>query len=215
MNDEAAASEAVGLSSATAARLRAEFGRNAVAEPRPHPLRVFAGQFWAPVPWMLEAAILLQAALAQYAEAAVVLGLLLFNAALSFVQRRRAQAALDLLKSRLAVLAVVRRDGAWTTLPAADLVPGDLVKLTLGAVVPADLRLTEGAALLDQSMLTGEPVPAEAGPGATAYAGALVRRGEATALVTATGARTYSGRAAELVRIAHAESAEQRAIVGV
>ncbi|HET9019876.1 MAG TPA: HAD-IC family P-type ATPase, partial [Acetobacteraceae bacterium] len=217
MNDQPAIATpgTAGLTEAEAARLRAQYGRNEVAETRPHPARVFAGQFWAPVPWMLEAAILLQAALGDYAEAAVIGGLLLFNAVLSFVQHRRAQAALDLLTSRLAVSASVRRDGAWVTRPAADLVPGDLVKLSLGAVVPADLRLAGGGVLLDQSMLTGESVPAEAGPGSTAYAGALVRRGEATAIVTATGARTYSGRAAELVRIAHAESAEQRAIVGV
>jgi H+-transporting ATPase len=207
--------EEAGLSSEAALRLLTQFGRNEVTEPQQHRGRAFLRQFWGPVPWMLEATILLQASLEEYLEASVILGLLVFNVLLSFFQHSRAQAALDLLKSRLAITASVRRDGVWKVLPAADLVPGDLVKLSLGAVVPADIRLLSGSVLLDQSMLTGESVPVEAGPGATAYAGALVRRGEATARVTATGARTYSGRTAELVRIAHSESAEQRAIVGV
>jgi H+-transporting ATPase len=207
--------DTAGLSSSEARRRLAAFGPNAVPEPAEHPLRTFLGQFWAPVPWMLEAAVVLQAAVGAYAEAAVIGGLLLFNALLSFFQHGRARAALEILKSRLALSASVRRDGAWTTIPAAELVPGDIVKLSLGAVVPADLRLVAGSVLLDQSMLTGESVPVEVAPGGSAYAGALVRRGEATGIVTATGARSYFGRTAELVRIAHAESAEQRAILAV
>jgi hypothetical protein len=104
------------------------------------------------------------------------------------------------LKSRLALNASVQRDGAWKTVPAAELVCGDLVKLSLGGVVAADVHLTGGSVELDQSMLTGESLPIEAGPGADTFAGALVRRGEATAEVTATGTRTKFGRTAELVR---------------
>jgi H+-transporting ATPase len=109
----------------------------------------------------------------------------------------------------------VRRDGAWKTLPAAGLVEGDVVKLSLGAVVPADTRLIDGSVLIDHSMLTGESVPIEAGAGFLTYAGALVRRGEAVAEVVATGARTKFGRSAELIRTAHVESTEQKAIVRV
>jgi H+-transporting ATPase len=207
--------DAEGLSGAEAARRLARFGPNAVAEPAEAPIRGFARHFWAPVPWMLEAAILLQASLGEYLEASVICGLLLFNALLSFFQQSRAQAALELLKARLALTASVRRDNAWSIRPAAELVPGDIVKLSLGAVVPADLRLLSGSVLLDQSMLTGESIPAETAAGGSAYAGALVRRGEAVGTVVATGARGYFGRTAELVRIAHAESAEQRAILGV
>lgn len=130
-----------GLSSTEASRRLAQFGPNAVSEPAPHPIRTFATQFWAPVPWMLEAAILLQAALGEYLEASVIGGLLLFNALLSFFQQSRAQAALELLKSRLALTASVRRDRIWTMVPAAELVPGDLVKQSVGAVVPADMHL--------------------------------------------------------------------------
>jgi len=113
--------------------------------------------------------------------------------------RTRAQATLTALKSRLSLNAFVRRDNVWATVPAALLVPGDLVKLSLGAVVAADVCLSEGSVLLDQSMLTGESVPAEAGAGFETFAGALVRRGEAVAEVTATGARTKFGRTAELL----------------
>jgi H+-transporting ATPase len=180
-----------------------------------HPLRRALGKFWAPVPWMLEAAIVLQVALGDDAEAAIIVGLLVFNAALGFFQEGRAQATLAALKSRLALSASVRRDGVWATVPAAELVPGDVVKLSLGGVVAADVQLTGGEILLDQSMLTGESVPIEAGPGLQTYAGALVRRGEAVAEVTATGARTKFGRTAELVRTAHVVSSQQKAVLRV
>ncbi len=109
----------------------------------------------------------------------------------------------------------MRRDNAWSTMPAAGLVPGDVIKVSLGGVVAADVRLSEGSVLLDQSMLTGESVPIEAGAGFETYAGALVRRGEAIGEVTATGTRTKFGRTAELVRTAHSESSQQKAVVRV
>jgi H+-transporting ATPase len=190
-------------------------GANAIVDVTTHPVRRALTKLWAPVPWMLEAAILLQIGLGDYVEAGVVAFLLVFNAALGFFQEGRAQATLDALKSRLALVAAVQRDGAWTTVPAATLVPGDLVKLSLGSVVAADVRLTAGSVLLDQSMLTGESLPIEAGAGVDAYAGALVRRGEAVGQVTATGERTKFGRTAELVRTAKAESSQQKAILRV
>ena len=207
--------DGAGLSSAEAARCLKEFGPNSVAAVKDSPVRVFLEQFWAPVPWMLEAAVVVQIVLGEDLEAALIGALIVFNAVLSFVQRGRAEAALDLLKSKLALTASVKRDGAWILRPAAELVPGDVVKLSLGAVVPADVRLTSGSVLLDQSALTGESVPREAATGDKTYAGALVRRGEAVALITATGAKTYFGKTAELVQIAHTESAEQRAVLGV
>ena len=205
----------LGLTTAAARQALARDGANEVPEPKPHPLAAFLRHFWAPVPWMLEAAVLLQALLGERLEAGIIAALLLFNAVLSFVQEGRAQAALAALKSRLAVSASVRRDGAWVTLPARDLVVGDVVKLSLGTVVPADVRLLSGSVLLDQSMLTGESLPVEAEAGRDTYAGAMVRRGEAEAQVRATGPRTYFGRTAELVRLARPESAEQSAILRV
>jgi H+-transporting ATPase len=198
------------------ARLRlAKFGPNAVPDTALHPLRRAFAKFWAPVPWMLEAAIVLELVLGKYVEAAIIAALLVFNAALGFFQEGHAQATLAALKSRLALNASVRRDNVWAIVPAAELVPGDIVKLSLGAVVAADVRLIEGEILLDQSMLTGESMPIEAGPGTQTFAGALVRRGEAVAEVTATGARTKFGRTAELVRTAHVESSQQKAVLRV
>src|SRR5271156_3849229 len=206
---------AAGLSSDEARGRLQKSGPNAVPDTSVHPLRRALDKFWAPVPWMLEAAIVLEIVLGKYVEAAIIAVLLAFNAALGFFQEGRAQATLAALKSRLALNASVRRDGAWKTVPAIELVVGDLVKLSLGAVVAADVRLTDGSVLLDQSMLTGESVPIEAGAGFETYAGALVRRGEAVAEVTATGARTKFGRTAELVRTAHVESSQQKAVLRV
>ena len=208
----AEAATPTGLTGAEARRRLGEFGPNAVGEEAPKRWRVFLAKFWGPIPWMLEAAILLQLGLAEYVEAAVIGGLLLFNATLGFVQEGRAGAALAALKKRLAPTALVRRDGEWARLPASELVPGDVVRLPLGALVPADAGIVSGSVMVDQSMLTGESVPVEAGAGSLAYAGSLVRRGQAIAEVTATGSKTYFGRAAELVRVARSTSTEQAAV---
>jgi len=204
-----------GLTSAEAGRLSSQFGPNSLPDTTPHPAQMAIEKLWAPIPWMLEAAIVLQVVLGKYVEAGIIAILLVFNAALGFFQEGRAQATLAALKSRLALTASVRRDGVWKNRPAADVVPGDLVKLSLGGVVPADVKLIGGSILLDQSMLTGESIGTEAGPGFQTYAGALVRRGEAVALVTATGTRTKFGRTAELVRKAHVVSSQQKAVLHV
>jgi H+-transporting ATPase len=204
-----------GLTTEEAARRLKQFGQNAVADTTLNPFRLALDKFWAPVPWMLEAAIALQIALGAYVEAAIIAALLVFNAALGFFQEGRAQVTLTALRSRLALTATARRNAAWTNLPAAELVTGDIVKLSLGGVVPADVRLVEGSVLLDQSMLTGESIPIESGPGFQTYAGALVRRGEAVAVVTATGTRTKFGRTAELVLSARVVSSQQKAVLRV
>ena len=206
---------AIGLTSAEAARRLAASGANTIGEVVENSLGRAVKKFWAPVPWMLEAAIVMQFALGEYVEGAAIAFLLVFNAGLGFFQEGRAQATLEALKARLPLKASARRDGAWTTLPATDLVEGDVVKLSLGSVVPADIRVIDGSVLVDQSMLTGESIPIEAGPGFNSYAGALIRGGEAVAEIVATGARTKFGRSAELIRIAHVESGEQKAVFRV
>lgn len=206
---------AEGLTAVEARRRLETYGPNATPDEAVHPLRLIVNKFVAPVPCLLEAAIVLQLALGEYIEASVVAILLIFNAALGFLHESRAQATVAALKARLALVTSVRREGSWTTVPAAELVPGDVVKLSLGAVVGADVRITAGHVLLDQSTLTGESLPIEAGPGYETYAGAIVRRGEAVGLVTATGARTKFGKAAELVRTAHVDSAQQKAVLRV
>jgi H+-transporting ATPase len=204
-----------GLTSDEARARLEKDGPNAMPDTSAHPLRNAVAKFWAPVPWLLEASILLEIVQHKYYEAAVIAALLVFNAALAYFQESRAQATLAALKSRLALNASVQRDGAWKTVPAAELVCGDQVKLSLGGVVAADVHLTGGSVELDQSMLTGESLPIEAGPGVDTYAGALVKRGEATAVVTATGARTKFGRTAELVRTAHVVSTQQTAVLRI
>ena len=204
-----------GLSNDEASVRLKKFGPNAMPDASMHPLRSALSKFWTPVPWMLEAAIVLEIALGKYVEASIIAALLVFNAALGFFQESRALATLAALKSRLALNASVKRAGVWKIMPAVGLVPGDIVKLSLGAVVAADVRIIEGSILLDQSMLTGESIPVEGGPGVQTFAGALVRRGEAVAEVTATGARTKFGRTAELVRTAHVTSTEQKAVLRV
>ena len=207
--------ERSGLSGVEAGRRLQELGPNSVPDASVHPIRSALDKFWAPVPWMLEIVIVVELVLRDYVEAAVIAVLLIFNAVLSFLQQSHAQATLAALKSRLALTASVHRDGVWTTVPAAELVVGDIVKLSLGAVVAADVHLLEGSVLIDQSMLTGESVPIEGGAGVQTYAGALVRRGEAVAEVTATGSRTKFGRTAELVRTAHVTSTQQKVVFRV
>src|SRR5664279_1663535 len=204
-----------GLTSDEARRRLDQFGPNATPDVAVHPLRLVLGKFVAPVSVLLEAAIILQLVLGEYIEASIIGLLLIFNAAIGFFHESRAQSTIAALKSRLALNASVLRDGSWATLPAAELVPGDIAKLTLGAIVVADVHVLDGTVLLDQSMLTGESLPVEAGPGAETYAGALVRRGEAIVEVISTGVRTKFGRTAELVRTAYVVSTQQKAVFRV
>ena len=183
-----------GLSSAEARRLLGQVGPNATPDVAVHPLRLVLSKFLAPVSVLLETAIVLQLVLGEYVEASIIGVLLIFNTAIGFFRESRAQLTIAALKSRLALNASVLRDGAWAISPATELVPGDIVKLWLATVVAADVRVREGSSLLDQSMLTGEPLPVEAGLGTETYAGALVRRGEAVAEVLASRGRTKLSR---------------------
>jgi H+-transporting ATPase len=205
----------IGLSSVEAQRRLAQYGPNEIPERRPHPAVALLKKFWGPIPWMLEATILIQILLDKGGEAAVVAVLLAVNAVVSFAEEGRASKALTLLRSRLTTQARVLRDREWRSVPAASLVPGDCVHLRMGDLSPADVRIADGAVLLDQSALTGESVPVEAGAGALAYAAAIVRRGEATGEVVATGTRTYFGKTAELVRTARSASHLQAMIFAI
>jgi H+-transporting ATPase len=208
-------SDAPGLTAREARARLAQFGPNAVRENRPHPLRQFLLRFWAPIPWLLEATVVIQLFLGERAEAGVIAGLLVLNAVLSLLQEGKAQEALALLRQQLHVEARVRRDGQWDTISAEDLVPGDLIHLRQGGIVPADVRVCDGSLLVDHSALTGESVAVQVPPGKTAYAGALVRGGEATGVVSTTGARTFFGKTAELVRTAHSVNRQEREILRV
>ena len=195
-----------GLSEAEAAERLARFGPNALVEKRRHLLRALAAKLAGPVPFLLEAAVVLERAAGKVTEAAIVAAHVVFNGALSFVREGRAASALSLLRSRLAVRARVRRDGRWQVIDATGLMPGDVVHVRVGDIVPADLAVTDGTASVDQSVLTGESADVEAAAGGACYAGSVVRRGEATGEVTATGPRTSFGHTAELVRTAKTAS---------
>jgi H+-transporting ATPase len=206
---------ATGLSSEEAERRLAQYGPNAVAEEKSHPVLTFFEKFWAPVPWMLEATVLLELILGKYTEAILIGALLVFNAILSIVQESRAQNALAILRQRLTVQTRVLRDGHWRLVPARDLVPGDVIHVRMGDLVPADMRLAEGQILMDESTLTGESAPAEGESGSIAYAGAVVKRGEATGEVTATGSHSNFGKTAELVRTAKTASHLEEIILSI
>ncbi|HEV2281372.1 MAG TPA: plasma-membrane proton-efflux P-type ATPase [bacterium] len=194
--------EPAGLTS-DEARLRLQrYGLNAIPEGAAHPWRSIAARFWAPIPWMLEFAIALEVLLGRTLEALVFAVLLVFNALLSAFQEGRAQRALALLRKRLTVQARAFRDGRWILIHAEELVPGDVVRLRAGDLVAADVKIFDGQLLADQSALTGESLPVEIEPGGSVYAGSIVKRGEATGEVAATGTRTTFGKTAALVRTA-------------
>lgn len=204
-----------GLIDEEAARRLREVGPNAVAEQHRHPLRQFVRELWGPIPWMLEASIIIELVLGKMADAIITLALLLVNAVLSFVQATRAQNALALLRQKLTVQARVQRNGVWRTIPAQELVPGDIVHLRMGDLAPADVLLREGQVSTDQSALTGESATVDVGVSATVYAGSIVRRGEATGEVTATGQHTYFGKTAQLVSTAKTVSHLESVVQGV
>jgi H+-transporting ATPase len=193
-----------GLTSAQVAERLERFGLNAISEPPPRTWLMLLYKFWGVVPGMLEAAIVIDLILGRWTEAGVIGALLVFSAGLGFYQERRGKQAVALLRSQLSVTARVRRDGQWQVVPATQLVPDDLVHLRVGDLVPADVRLSDGVISLDQSQLTGESLPVEARPGAFAYAGSRVSRGEASGVVTATADRTQFGKTAQLVQLARA-----------
>ncbi len=191
-----------GLSSEEVKERLARYGYNEIPEKKESPLVIFIKKFWGITPWMLEATIILTWLLGKYFDAAMVAFLLVFNSALGFTQESRANAALEFLKRQLAVNARVKRDRKWSSIPSRDLVPGDLVRLRAGDFVPADVKIIEGKADADQSSLTGESFIVPKGPGEVLYSGTILRRGEATGIVSATGRHTYFGRTVELVQIA-------------
>ncbi len=191
-----------GLSAEEVSRLLHEHGYNEIAEKTKNPVVAFIRKFWGITPWMLEITIALELLLGKHFEAYVVSGLLVFNAILGFVQEGKANAALELLKEKLRITARVKRNAQWTVVPARELVPGDVVRLRTGDFVPADIRLAEGSVEVDQSSLTGESEMVRKEANEFLYSGSILRRGEATGVVSATGTKTYFGRTVELVQVA-------------
>jgi len=195
-----------GLTSTGARERLTRFGPNEIQE-REEPLwhQVFH-RFWGPIPWMIEIAALLSALVQKWEDLAIILVMLLVNAGLDFMQEHRARNALKALKGKLAGEAIVLRGGAWRTLPARELVPGDLVRLRIGDILPADVKLIDGDYLLiDQAALTGESLPVSRKSGEVGYANTIVKQGEMVALVVNTGMRTNFSTVVALVAKAERE----------
>ncbi|HVP97455.1 plasma-membrane proton-efflux P-type ATPase [Methanoregula sp.] len=204
---------ATGLSTAEVAGLRERYGFNDIPEEKKNPLLKFLSYFWGPIPWMIETAALLSAAISHWDDFAIIILLLVTNAVVGFFQERKAENAIELLKKQLAPNARVLRDGTWQEIPARELVPGDLVHVRLGDIVPADAVLGKGNfLLLDESALTGESLPVEKKTGDTVYSGSIARQGEMDAGVTTTGGNTFFGKTARLVQAKPPRSHFQAAV---
>ena len=205
-----------GLSQAEAEKRLARYGPNEIEERKANALLKLLTYFWGPIPWMIEAAVVLSAVARHWPDLFIILLLLLANAGVGFWEEREAGNAIDALKARLAVKARVKRGGTWTTPAARDLVPGDVIRLRLGDIVPADARLLAGDPVeVDQSALTGESLPVTCRAGDAVYSGSIVRQGEIGALVYATGTSTYFGKTAQLVQDTHTVSHFQRAVLKI
>lgn len=208
--------DARGLTEAEAAKRLAQYGQNGLAEHDVSVVERLAHFFWGPIPWMIEVAAVLSAVLGHWADLAIILAMLFINAGVGFWQEFKADNAITLLKRRLALKARVRRDGVWKDIEARLLVPGDVVHVKLGNIVPADLKLTDGAYLsVDQAALTGESLPVDKKVGDDAYSGSIARQGEMSGVVTATGMNTYFGKTAHLVEQAKSVSHFQRAVLHI
>jgi H+-transporting ATPase len=205
-----------GLSAAEAAKRLTQYGPNEIAEKAENPFLKFLSYFWGPIPWMIEAAVLLSAVVRHWLDFGVIALLLCTNAVVGFWEEHQAGNAIAALKAQLAVNARVLRDGKWVNPKVADLVPGDVIRMRLGDIVPADARLLAGDEIaVDQSALTGESLPVTRKPGDAVFSGSILRRGEIDAFVYATGTKTFFGKTAALVEQAHTVSHFQKAVMKI
>jgi H+-transporting ATPase len=203
-----------GLSQEEAKQRLNRYGRNELAEERRSPLLQFLSYFRGTIPYMITAAAIVSGVLGNYTTLGIILALLVGNAIIGFREERQAGNAIDALKKRLAVQARVKRAGEWAQIEARDLVPGDIVRLRIGNVIPADAKLLDGEAVkVDESALTGESLPVDHEAGDTVYSGSILKQGEIDALVYGTGANTFYGKTAQLVESAKTKSHLQIAIV--
>jgi H+-transporting ATPase len=205
-----------GLESKEAAERIKQYGSNEIIEKKYNPILKFLKNFWGPIPWMIEIAAVLSAIINRWEDFWIIIALLLLNGIVSFWQEHKADNAIDMLKKKLALNARVLRDKNWKKLKANELVPGDIIRIRLGEVVPADIKLISGDFLqVDESALTGESLPVEKKKGDVAYSGSVIRQGEMNGLVAATGMNTFFGRTAKLVEEAKTQSHFQKAVIKI
>ncbi len=205
-----------GLTADEVTRRRERDGYNELPEKKDNPILVFLRYFWGPIPWMIEIATVLSAIVGHWADFVIILVLLFMNGIVGFWEEFQAGNAIAALKARLALNARVRRNGTWASIPARELVTGDIIRLRLGDIIPADAVLLEGDDVeVDQSALTGESLPVTHSPGEVVFSGSVMRKGEVEAVVSATGVRTFFGRTAKLVEDAHTQSHFQKAVLKI
>ena len=205
-----------GLTQAEAQKRLAQYGPNKISETKTNPFLKFLSYFWGPIPWMIEGAVILSAIVRHWPDFFIILLLLVSNALVGFWEEYQAGNAIEALKAKLAIKTKVKRDGKWVSLEARELVPGDLIRVRLGDIVPADARLLAGDPVeIDQSALTGESLPVERKTGEAVFSGSIIRQGEIDALVYGTGANTYFGKTVQLVEEAHTVSHFQRAVLKI
>src|SRR3984885_565530 len=205
-----------GLTQAEAQKWLTQYGPNELIEKKTNLFLKFLSYFWGPIPWMIEVAVILSGVVRHWPDFFIILLLLVANAVVGFWEEREAGNAIEALKAKLAIKARVKRDGNWINPPARELVPGDVIRLRLGDIVPADSRLLDGDPVeVDQSAVAGESLPAERKSGEAVFSGSIIRQGEIGALVYATGANTYFGKTASLVQAAHTISHFQKAVLKI
>ncbi|MGC1871078.1 MAG: plasma-membrane proton-efflux P-type ATPase [Acidobacteriaceae bacterium] len=205
-----------GLSQAEAEKRLTQYGPNEIPEKKTNVILKFLSYFWGPIPWMIEAAVILSGVVKHWLDFFIILFLLFSNAVVAFWEEHQAGDAIDALKATLAIQARAKRDGKWTTPKATELVPGDVIRLRLGDIVPADARLLAGDSVeVDQSALTGESLPATCIPGEGVFSGSILRQGEADAMVYGTGTDTYFGKTVQLVEEAHTVSHFQKSVLKI
>ena len=205
-----------GISQAEAWQRLVQYGYNEISEEKTNPYLKFLSYFWGPIPWMIEIAVILSALVRHWADLGIILALLVVNAIVGFWAEYQAGNAIAALKQKLALEARVKRDGQWSLVPARELVPGDIIHLRTGDIIPADARLMEGDPInVDQSTLTGESLPVTHTPGDAVYSGSIIKQGDIEGLVYATGPASYFGKTAQLVVSADTPSHFQRAVLKI
>jgi H+-transporting ATPase len=205
-----------GLSASEAGQRLSVYGPNEIVEKKVNPVLKFLGYFWGPIPWMIEIAALLSLIIHHMEDFYIIAVLLMLNAVVAFWQEYKADNAIQALKKRLALQARVLRDKKWMEVSARDLVPGDVVRIRIGDVIPADVKFISGDyVLIDESALTGESMPVEKHSSDIGYEGAVIKQGEMTAVVVSTGVNTYFGRTAKLVEESKTHSHFQKAVIKI
>jgi len=216
IEEELKTSLKTGLSSEEAKRRLEKYGYNEIPEKKVHPLIKFLSYFWNPIAWMIEIAAILSAIIKHWIDFTIIMILLIVNGIIGFWEEHKAENVIEYLKQKMALNARVLRDGKWQVIPAKELVPGDVVRIRIGDIVPADIILVEGDYLVvDESALTGESLPVEKKVGDIAYSGSIVKKGEMTGVVKATGLNTYFGKTVKLVEKAKRVSSYQKMIVKI